>query len=110
MFKNENFSKGNPLTTIIIFIRPRSDHSLRMSLTDLLTNSLVEDWMNWSLPIRILNLNVMHMLGKMQNMQNMQNLQNIQNMKNMQNTQNVQIMQSRQNMQNMQNKQNMQIG
>ena len=34
-----------------IFIGPRSDHSLPMSVTDWLTNwltnDLVEDWMNW---------------------------------------------------------------
>ena len=34
-----------------IFIGPRSDHSLPMSLTnwltDSLTHDLVEDWMNW---------------------------------------------------------------
>ena len=30
-----------------IFIGPRSDHSLRMSVTNSLTNNLVEDWMNW---------------------------------------------------------------
>ena len=30
-----------------LIIGPRSDHSLRMSLTDWLTDDLVGDWMNW---------------------------------------------------------------
>ena len=30
-----------------VFIGPRSDHSLPMSLTNWLTNELVEDGMNW---------------------------------------------------------------
>ena len=30
-----------------IFIQPRSDHTLHMSLTHSLTHKLVEDWMSW---------------------------------------------------------------
>ena len=34
-------------TNPAVFIWPRSDHSLRLSVTDWLTDYLVEDWMNW---------------------------------------------------------------
>ena len=30
-----------------IFIGPKSDHSLPMSLTNSLTDDLIENWMNW---------------------------------------------------------------
>ena len=51
-----------------IFIGPRSDHSLPMSVTNWLTDSLshdlVEDWMNWPFLTTILNSTLMHIYAK----------------------------------------------
>ena len=43
----ENEHLLSPLIWPSFFIGPRSDHSLRMSVTHSLTEELVEDWMNW---------------------------------------------------------------
>ena len=73
---------------------------LSQQLTTLLNN-----WLNLPLLIRVLNPTLMNMFGIMQKMQDMQNIQELQNIQDMQNVQN---MQNTQNMQNMQNIQNMQ--
>ena len=51
--QRQNLFVNNELSNLLlswwIFIGPRSDHSLPMSLTDSLTDKLVEDLMNWPL-------------------------------------------------------------
>ena len=69
-----------------VFIGPRSDHSLPMSVTHSLTNDVLKiEWNDLS----------------MQNMQNMQSKQSMQRMQSMQNMQNMKIMQKMQNIQTM---------
>ena len=58
--------------THLIFIGPRSDHSLRMSVTNSLTNELVKPKQTTKTT------------KTMQNMQNMQKMQSMQNMQKMQ--------------------------